>query len=300
MPERNLFQRYGGNSYALITGASSGIGKALAKKLAQQKMNLILVAYPDSNLENTKQQLQQLCPDIDIRTIAADFSDNPDAVSEKVIQEISNLDISTISFNAGYGCMVNSAHPTDALQNMLNTNIVTHQKLFYHLYPRLCQRIPFGEQRKRGGMFFTASMNSFFPTPFIAQYTSTKAYLGMFGSSISMEAFACGIDVVVVYPGSVRTPFQNRMPDLVVFRIVNLIGQTPESVASRELRSVGRVVIADSGFFSHITRLAFRILDENSFLFLARHGMPYISDLRRHVGWEGDNYGERINSQNNQ
>jgi FlaA1/EpsC-like NDP-sugar epimerase len=75
LPEQNLLKRYG-KSWAFITGGSSGIGKSLAHKLANQGFDLILLASSKDNLENTRKELNARYPDIQIKIIACDLSIN--------------------------------------------------------------------------------------------------------------------------------------------------------------------------------------------------------------------------------
>lgn len=183
--------------WAMVTGASSGIGKEFARLLAARGLNLILVARRLAVLEKTGRQLNQEFG-IDFRAVGIDLAD-PDFL--KTLETATqNLDIGLIVSNAGgiaYGEFL-AADPID-LERYLQLNVVSHLKLV-HRYGREL------EKRGRGGVLLVSSMGGLQGTPYMSDYSAAKAYLINLGEALHFELGKSGVHVTVLIPGPTDTP----------------------------------------------------------------------------------------------
>lgn len=192
--------------YALITGASSGIGEEFARQLAARGWSLILVARSRDRLEKLRGQLIAAHPNIDVRSIPADLSasDAPLELFERTRQ--ANLTVTLLINSAGFGAFGEfSAIDRKRQRQMLDLNIAALTELS-HLYMQpMFQQPP--DQRSRGGVINVASVAGYLPLPYSAVYAATKAFVASFTQSLAEEAQAHGIHVMLVNPGSTSTNF---------------------------------------------------------------------------------------------
>ena len=185
--------------YTLITGASSGIGRELARLYANENRNLILVARSEEALNNLKKELSQ--ENIEIVLKFFDLSKTENCF--KLFDEIKNFDIELFINNAGYGNLGNFTETKLDLEiNMLNLNI---------LAPHILTKL-YIQNYKKGLVVNVGSMAGFLPTPTLATYAATKAYVNSLSIAINYELIRQNIDirVLTVAPGPVMTKFNER------------------------------------------------------------------------------------------
>lgn len=184
----------------LITGASGGIGEALAKKLAARKHNLVLVARNETKLKMLAGQLVQLYG-VAVVYIAADLS-KPDAAMEVFEQTKGrNLNIDVLINNAGIGSGGEFATLTlQAELDMLQLNITSLVALT-HLYLQDMKRL------NRGTIINVASLASFMPIPYMSSYSASKVFVRHFTQALTQEAKAYSVDVMLLCPGLTKTNF---------------------------------------------------------------------------------------------
>ncbi|GAB2767783.1 SDR family oxidoreductase [Rhabdobacter roseus] len=185
---------------ALITGASGGIGEALAYKLAERKHNLLLVAR---NAEKLSQQCQQLAEKFGIQAqfIAADLAKPETAEQVFAITQQRGLDIDMLINNAGIG----SGGPFSDLTlkaelELIQLNISSLVALTHLFLPQM-------QQRRGGTIINVASMASFMPIPYMATYAASKVFVRSFTEAITQECKPYGIHVMLLCPGLTRTNF---------------------------------------------------------------------------------------------
>ena len=183
---------------ALITGASSGIGRDMAKYLAEKGYDLILVGRDKQRLEELQNSLK-----VNSQIIIADLSNETKAKEVYVMTK--NEDIDILINNAGFGAF-GLFYETD-LNNeidMINTNLVA-----VHLLTKLFLRDMV--KRNSGYILNVASSAAFGPGPLMATYYATKAYVNNLTEAINEELRRVGSNVVVcsLCPGPVDTNFNN-------------------------------------------------------------------------------------------
>jgi uncharacterized protein len=184
----------------LITGASSGIGRALAHEFARHGHSLVLVARTASALEALAAELAR---DHGIRAsaLAADLT-QPDAPARMVAElEAASLPIDVLVNNAGVGLQGAFAElPVESQLQMIHLNIVALTDLTRRLLPGMLAR-------RRGGVLNVGSTAAFQPGPFMAVYYATKAYVVSFSEAIGEEVAGSGVRVTCLAPGPTDTGF---------------------------------------------------------------------------------------------
>ncbi len=188
---------------ALITGASAGIGRELAKLFARDHYNLILVARDGSRLAQFADELQRQFG-VSARSLPLDLTaaSAPQVIFDQLARESISVDV--LVNNAGYGKLGAFAEvPLEESlgQIQLNITALTHvTKLL--LGPMLA--------RKSGKILNVASTAGFQPGPLMAVYYATKAYVISFSEAVANELKGTGVTVTCLCPGVTDTEFQKR------------------------------------------------------------------------------------------
>ncbi len=188
---------------ALITGASGGIGEALARTLAQHGYDLILVARTISKLEALGAELSAK-NGVQTTSISSDLSAFD--ASEKLIADLETrgLQVDVLVNNAGigeYGEFV-TGDPIKQ-QQMISLNILTLTMLTRHLLPKMLER-------KFGRVMNVASTAAFMPGPLMSVYYASKAYVLSFSEALAEELLGTGVTVTALCPGPTESDFQAR------------------------------------------------------------------------------------------
>lgn len=184
---------------ALVTGASSGIGAALARELARHGHDLVLSARSIALMEALATELRGIGAEATV--IAADLA-QPDGAA-KVVAELAarGIEIEVLINNAGLGAfgpfMQTAATRVD---EMLRVNIAALTELTQALLPAMLAR-------RRGRIMLVASTASFLPLPNMAVYAATKAFVRSFGEALAEELKGSGVTVNVLCPGTTATNF---------------------------------------------------------------------------------------------
>jgi short-subunit dehydrogenase len=186
-----------GPAYALVTGASQGLGKFFARALAARKQNLILVARTKDKLEALAGELKASHAVL-AEPLACDLS-APQAGLElaRALRE-RELEVELLVNNAGFG--LRGEFLKLALERqleMLRLHDASAVELTYALVPAMIER-------GRGGIINVSSMAGFQPIPYAALYSATKAFLTTFSMAIREELRPTGVKVVTLCPGRLR------------------------------------------------------------------------------------------------
>jgi short-subunit dehydrogenase len=214
----------------LITGASSGIGEAFARRLAARGENLLLVARSEDKLAAICNELGR-AHNIAAQYVALDLSaaDAPGQLFEET--ERRGLSVETLINNAGFGSMGEfaSLDPERELK-MIDLNVRALVALT-HLY-----LVPM-RQRGRGAIINVASTAGFQPVPFMTTYAATKAFVLSFSDALWEEMRPYGIKVMALCPGMTDTNFFEAAK---IERPPMRLAQTPEQVVETALRGMAR------------------------------------------------------------
>lgn len=233
--ERGWVGRYG--PWAVVTGASDGIGRAIATELARRGMNLVLVA-------RRRELLRELCLElvrnhgIECIVMCADLSTVDGC--RAVLDGTTTLDIGLLVAAAGFGTsglFVDS--PLDAERDMLAVNCAAVLELTAHCAPRFAKR-------GRGGIVLVSSVLAFQGVPRSAHYAATKAWVQTFAEGLRSELRPRGVDVLVSAPGPVDTGFAKRAD-------LRMGSMLPAAVVARQtLDALGRRGTVRPGWLSKL------------------------------------------------
>ena len=185
---------------ALITGASSGMGRDMAKILSQNGYDLILVARDEKKLEEVKKQLKT-----ETKIVVIDISNEENC--KKIYEE--NKDIDILINNAGFGdCGHFEETSLDKDIQMIHTNIIA-----YHILTKLYLKEMI--KKDSGKILNVASIAGFMPGPLMTTYYSTKNYVVRFSESIREELRRkkSKVQISILCPGPVDTNF-NKVADV--------------------------------------------------------------------------------------
>ena len=183
--------------YALVTGASRGLGRCFARTLAARKQDLVLVARSGEKLQALADELRSAYG-IQVESIALDLA--AAGAGQRLADELTTrgLDIDLLVNNAGFGDQGRFLElPLPQQLEGINLQNATVVELTHRLVPTMIER-------KQGGIITVSSMAGFQPLPFAAAYSATKAFLTTFSLALDAEVYRSGIRVVTLCPGRLR------------------------------------------------------------------------------------------------
>lgn len=227
-------------SIALVTGASSGIGKSLLPLFAADKHDLVLVARRADLLEQQKRDLEQRhgirvwCIPLDLAKASA-----PVELFDKT--RALGLDVDILVNNAGFAQYgIFHEQKRQRLREMIDVNVATLTELSHlYLQPMV--------QRRRGRILHVASTAAYQPGPRMAVYYASKAYVLSLSEALSFELQGSGVTVTALCPGPTRTEFMDVAGYGVAPAAFDAAVMTSEAVAAlgyRALMKGERVVVA--------------------------------------------------------
>jgi uncharacterized protein len=238
-----LKEKYG--EWAIVTGASSGIGLELATQLAHAGFNLIIHGR---NLEKLKEVEMQLSENsnIAIKLVAADVSEQEGV--EKIIQISQGVNIGLLIVSAGYGTsgnFIESSLHTEI--NMLKVNCEALLSLTHFFSQQFVSQ-------KRGGIVLMSSMVAFQGVPYSASYAATKAYVQTLAEGLAIELKPFGVDVLAAAPGPVKSGFSQRA------NMQMSMSLKPSEVGVPILKALGRKTTVLPGFLTKVLVYSLRTL----------------------------------------
>ena len=188
---------------ALVTGASSGIGWEIAKLLAADRHDLVVVARTARKLQSLARDLESAFG-IRVTVVPSDLS-KPEG-ARRVLDEVAKLGlaIEILVNNAGFG-VYGAFAGTDIgrEREMIQVNVVAVTELTKGVLPGMLQR-------RTGKILNVASTAAFQPGPLMSVYYATKAYVLSFSEAIGNELAGTGVDVTALCPGPTETEFQKQ------------------------------------------------------------------------------------------
>ena len=250
-----LTVRYG--DWALVTGASSGIGAALARQIAAEGMNVVLSARREARLTSLAAELERDF-EVETRVVVADLSERSGPA--ELLSAVSDLEIGFLVNNAGLGYAGRfDLLDGDQLRRLVSVNCEAPVVLTHALVQGM-------RERGRGGILFTGSVAGHQPVPLHAVYAATKAFDQLLGEALWGELRASNIDVVVLEPGSTETEFQEVAGEIAH------PGHSAEDVARRGLAALGQQPSVIVGWLNWIrANLVRRLLTRPIAVHVAHH-----------------------------
>lgn len=249
---QSLPERYG--EWALVTGASSGIGTEFARALGRQGMSCVLTARREERLRSLAEELERL-HGISTRVVCADLAD-PSGVSH-LADAVADLDIGVLISNAGFGYAGRfDKQDPERLRALVHVNCVAPVVLTNHLLPRM-------RDRGRGAIVITGSIAGHQPLPWLAVYSASKGFDRLLGEALWAELRGTGVDVLVLEPGPTATDFQTTAGE------VPNPGQSPADVVRVAFDALGRQPSVVSGWLNWLRGQASRVLPRSVLVLVA-------------------------------
>lgn len=190
--------RPGRRGWAVVTGASSGIGAALAAELAARGHRLLLVARRKDRLEKLAEELRQRHR-VEVTVRECDLSDRAERAG--LCRDLSVLDIGVLANNAGFTTCGPLAESDPLRESQeVEVNVVAVHDLTLAVLPGMLAR-------RSGRILITGSTAGMQPVPTAATYAATKAFANTFAQSLHGELRGTGVSCTLLAPGPVRSEF---------------------------------------------------------------------------------------------
>ena len=242
-PRPSMRDRYG--DWALVTGASAGLGAEYARALARDGVHCVLTARREDRLRALAQELEG-AHGIQTRVVAADLADP--AAADRLLAAVEDLDVAILVNNAGFGYAGRfDKQEAGRLRDMVVVNCLAPVVLTAGLLPGM-------HARGRGAVVMLGSVAGSQPLPLHALYSATKVFDNFLGEALWAELRDAGVDVLTVQPGPTATEF------VAVAGEVREEGEPPEHVVALSLERLGRQPSVVSGWFNWLRAQSFRIL----------------------------------------
>lgn len=196
MNHRRFRERYG--PWALVAGASEGLGAAFVEDLARRGLNVVAVARRQSVLESHADKVMAVHPDVEIRPVVADLAEA--SAAGTLARTTADLDLGLLVYNAAVsltGTFMEYSAEDHAATVAVNCH--TQAMLVHHVAGRL-------RERAGGGMLLMSSLAGLQGTPYVAHYAATKAYARVLAEAVGKELRPQGIDIEACVAGAIATP----------------------------------------------------------------------------------------------
>ena len=239
MTDQSFAQRYG--PWALVAGASEGMGEQYARQLASRGLNLVLVARRGEVLEALAKDLAKP-GEVEVRTLALDLG-KPEALAE-IQNATADIEVGLLVYNAGLSLIGSFLQrPVEEYREEQEVNCRRPLELVHHFAGPMAKR-------RRGGILLMSSLAGSQGSPFISHYGASKAWNTVFAEGLWGELGEHGIDVLACRAGATRTPKYLRdsgdesrsafVPEMepaeVVSEALAALGTTPSMVPGRANR----------------------------------------------------------------
>jgi uncharacterized protein len=257
--------------FSLLTGASSGIGLEIAKQLAKEKRNLILVGRNKEKIEELAFIFRRMNL-IEVHPIIIDLSkiDSPKRIFDYTIEK--NLNVVSLINNAGFGYAgeyIDSKLDEDT--DMIHVNITSLVQLTKLFLPNM-------KKNKTGEILNIASTASFQPGPYMSLYYASKAFVLSYSEGISVELEKYGISVTAVCPGPTITEFAERANMDGSLLMKKGIAMSAEEVARIAIDAMKKKrVVKIAGFKNFLLAFTVRFLPR----IFVRNTIKKLNDLRK-------------------
>ena len=235
----------------VVTGASSGIGEALARRIARDRRHLVLVARRAERLSTLAQELAT-AHGIDAVALPCDLMASNGPASLVAELEQRGLEVDWLVNNAGFGTF-GKFHElaVEGELDEIHLNVRAPVALAGLLLPGMVRR-------KRGAVINVASVAGFAPMGLNATYSATKAFLIAFSEALAVDLQGTGVTVLCVCPGFTKTEFQEKA-HIDTTQVPGFAWMTAEEVADQAVAGVGKQTVLVNGLLNRVMAAGLRL-----------------------------------------
>ncbi|XP_046898517.1 very-long-chain 3-oxoacyl-CoA reductase-B [Hypomesus transpacificus] len=213
--------------WAVVTGATDGIGKAYAEELARRGFSIVLISRTQEKLDEVSKSIESTCG-VETKTIAADFSALD--IYHKIEAGLAGLEIGVLVNNVGISYsypefFLNVPNLDSFIDTMININITSVCQMTRLVLPRMVER-------KKGAILNISSASGMYPVPLLTIYSASKAFVDFFSRGLDAEYKSKGIIIQSVLPFYVATKLSK-------IRRATLDKPSPQRYVAAELNTVG-------------------------------------------------------------
>lgn len=245
--------KYG--DWAIITGASAGIGEEFARQLAHLGFNLVLVARREERLSNLKAELEN---NYNVEVVNAPIDLLSDNYLNELTRIVGNRRISLLINNAGFGYRGEFVDGNASIdEKMIKLNCIVPTLLTHHFVKPMIAN-------KKGGIIFLASVVAFQATPTTTTYSATKVFNAFLAEGLWYELKKYNIDVLSLNPGGTNTEFQQ-----VANSSAGPIPRTAKQVVETAIKALGKKPSVVDGLFNKILAVSNRLISRKLTVTLA-------------------------------
>ena len=220
-------------AYAVVTGASRGLGKAFAEEAARQGWNVAILALPGTGLPQVTASLRQRYP-VDVQAFEVDLGDRARLAAFREWIERHGMEVSLLVNNAGVGSAgAFDEAGTGRVSAVVDVNVQALTQLTHLLLPTL-------KRQARGTVINIASLAAFTPMPSMAVYAASKSYVLSFSLALREELRGTNVAVTTVCPGGIMTNTESITRIHAQGFFGRITARTPEQVVRAALRGARR------------------------------------------------------------
>jgi short-subunit dehydrogenase len=245
-------QQHDGSEWAVVTGASSGLGAIFADQLAQRGLSLVLAGRDHARLTAVAQRVGQTAPDIDVELVVGDLG--TDDGIDALVTHLDARVIDVLVNNAGFGTYGPFSELDAGREHqLLAVNVDALVRLTHAVLPGMLAR-------GGGGILNVASTIAFQPGPYQATYGASKAFVLSLSQALWAETRGTGVSVTALCPGATRTGFVDALGSDVSHTAIYRRLAAPEPVVAAGLRALdrGRAVVV-SGWRNRVMSMGARL-----------------------------------------
>jgi short-subunit dehydrogenase len=225
-------KRVDGNGWAVVTGASSGLGAIFADQLAQRGLSLVLTGRDRARLNAVAQRVGKTSPNVDVELVVGDLG--TDAGVGALLAHLGGRVIDVLVNNAGFGTYGPFSELDAGREHeLLAVNVDALVHLTHAVLPGMLAR-------GRGGILNVASTIAFQPGPYQATYGASKAFVLSLSQALWAETRGSGVTVTALCPGPTRTGFVDALGSDVSHTAIYRRLAAPEPVVAAGLRALDR------------------------------------------------------------
>ncbi|GMH86356.1 hypothetical protein TrVE_jg7863 [Triparma verrucosa] len=235
-PSKNL-KKLG--EWAVVTGATDGIGKAYAFKLAKKGLNVVLISRTEAKLNAVKEEIEEKYPSVQVKVVVCDYSDFSAKLRTKVEKAVKDLDVGVLVNNVGVSYQFPkyfSELTEEEVAGLMEMNVNSTTWMTHMILPGMMER-------KRGSIVNIASAAGCHTMPLLAQYSAAKGYIAMFSRGLACECAKNNVTVSCQVPFYVATKLAKMRAAFTV--------PTPNQFADMAVRWIGHSDVVVHPFWLH-------------------------------------------------